>query len=100
MHSDNENTTDTAKILKYTLLLGLILTALVVHLLWKWLGPDGKMKRLSEYIAVESESGKVPVTQLTVGKEAVTADEARSHLRKWAEETFQVSGERSDSPFI
>lgn len=100
MHSENENTTDTAKILKYTLLLGLILTALVVHLLWKWLGPDGKMKRLSEYIAVESESGKVPVTQLTVGKEAVTADEARSHLRKWAEETFQVSGLSPEPPHL
>ena len=98
MHHEDENTTDTAKILKYTLLLGLILTGLIVHQVWKWFGPNGKIKDLSKSVTVETK--KVSATKLTVGEEAVTADEARSHLREWLEKANHVTGLDPEPPHI
>jgi hypothetical protein len=110
MSYDSDEPTDTAALTRNLVMLGLVLAAVAGYTIWRQFMPSAVAEHSS---GASRDHGAMPVStprstakagssqgSFVVGPDAVTADEARQHLKAWADKTYQVDGLTPEPPHL
>lgn len=106
MSYDPDEPTDTAALTRNLVMLGLILAAVAGYTIWRQSRPPAVAEHPRDPgampVSTPRSTAKAGSSQgaFAVGPDAVTADEARQHLKAWADKTYQVEGLSPEPPHL